>query len=228
MTIPVNQKILILSYSFSGQTSCLIRKLKDGLEGVGHKVVKERILPVEMLKFPAGSVFACLRMMIVTFFRKRVPIISPSDRVQEHYDLVILAGPTWSYNPSGPILYLIDKYGREIFSGKTVIPLISCRGYWRAHWFGLRRMLKSCGAVVPNCLVFSHPCREPWRTIGVFMKISGKSPEHSTLLRGHYNKFGHSKEQQIEAERLGVLIATALKDGSSLADLDLHTSVALP
>ncbi|NOX24859.1 MAG: hypothetical protein GXP59_01850 [Deltaproteobacteria bacterium] len=60
------------------------------------------------------------------------------------------------------------------------------------------------------------------------MKISGKSPEHSALLRGHYSKFGHSKEQQNEAERLGSLIGVALKMDKPLADLELHTPIALP
>ncbi len=228
MTIKARKKILILSYSFSGQTSLLIRRVKEGLESQGHQVVKERIEPATLLKFPATSICACLRMMIITFFRHRTVIISPSDKTKECFDLIILAGPTWSYNPSGPILYLIDHFGKSLFNGKVVLPLISCRGYWRMHWFGLRSMLKRCGATVPNCLVFSHPCKEPWRTIGVFMKISGKSPEHSALLRGHYDKFGHSKKQQLEAERLASMIGKALTSGKSLAELDLHTSISLP
>jgi hypothetical protein len=202
--------------------------MKTGLESQGHQVVKERIEPSELLKFPAGSVFACLKMMLVTLFRHRTAIMPLSDKTVGYYDLIILAGPTWSYNPSGPILYLIDHFGRKLFKGKTVLPLISCRGYWRAHWLGLRQMLRGCGAVVPNCLVFSHPCREPWRTIGVFMKISGKSPEHSVLLRGHYDKFGHSKEQQDEAERLGALIGMTLKEGKPLAELKLRSAIAMP
>ncbi|NOX24944.1 MAG: hypothetical protein GXP59_02295, partial [Deltaproteobacteria bacterium] len=190
MTIPVTKKILIISYSFSGQTSCLIRRLKAGLERQGHEVIKEHIEPAVLLRFPTGSIYACLRMMFVTLFRHRTAIAPLSGNAWKYYDLIILAGPTWSYNPSGPILYLLDHFGKKLFKGRTVIPLISCRGYWRAHWLGLRRILKRCGAVVPNYLVFSHPCSEPWRTIGVFMKISGKSPEHSALLRGHYSKFG--------------------------------------
>ncbi len=228
MTISVTQKILILSYSFSGQTSCIVRRLKTGLESQGHQVVKERIEPAELLKFPAGSIFSCLLMMFFTFFRRRTAIRPLSDNIKEYYDLIILAGPTWSYNPSGPILYLIDHFGRQLFKGKTVLPLISCRGYWRAHWFGLRSLLKKHGAQVPNCLVFSHPCREPWRTIGVFMKISGQCPESSVLLRGHYDRFGHSMAQQNEAERLGGLVGTALKEGKPLSQLELRSHIALP
>jgi len=222
------KQILILSYSFSGQTSCLTRRLKAGLESQGHHVLKERLEPYEPLKFPTGSIFTCLKMMAITFFRHRIAIPPPPDTANQHFDLIILAGPTWSYNPSGPVLYLIDNYGKKIFSGKTVLPLISCRGYWRMHWFGLKKMLERCGSNVPNCLVFSHPNKEPWRTIGVFMKIAGKAPEHAAFLKNHYKKFGHSKEQQDEAERLGAIIGRALNEGKSLPELKLHTPIALP
>ena len=228
MSIAPAKRILILSYSFSGQISCLTRRLKFGLESQGHQVFKERLEPSVPLKFPTASTFACLRMMVITLFRHRVAIPPLSDMTNQHFDLIILAGPTWSYNPSGPILYLLDHYGKKLFHGKTVLPLISCRGYWRMHWLGLKKILTHCGANVPNCLVFSHPSKEPWRTIGVFMKIAGKAPEHAAFLRGHYKKFGHSKEQQDEAERLGILIGKALREGTSLTNLKLQTPIALP
>jgi len=205
-----------------------MRRLKVSLESQGHHVFKERLEPYVPLKFPTASTGACLRMMLITLFRHRVAIAPLSDTVNKSFDLIILAGPTWSYNPSGPILYLIDHYGKKLFHGKTVLPLISCRGYWRMHWFGLKKMLLRCGANVPNCLVFSHPSKEPWRTIGVFMKIAGKAPEHAAFLKGRYKKFGHSKKQQEEAERLGTLIGKALKEETSLAELNLQTPIALP
>lgn len=228
MTITSKKRILILSYSFSGQTSCLTRRIKIGLENNGHRVIKEKIEPVVHLKFPTGSIAACLMMMFITLFRRRTPICPLSEQVNKHFDLIILAGPTWSYNPSGPILYLIDHYGRKLFGNQTVLPLISCRGYWRMHQWGLKALLQRYGAHIPNSLIFSHPCREPWRTIGVFMKIAGKAPEHSAFLRGHYKKFGHSQAQQDEAERLGELIGKALQRGEDLSTLRLHTPITLP
>ena len=81
-------------------------------------------------------------MMMLTFFRKRIPIAPLSDKCKGRFDLMILAGPTWSYHPSGPVLSLLDRNDSTLFANQTVISLISCRGYWRMHWFGLRALLK--------------------------------------------------------------------------------------
>lgn len=194
----------------------------------GIEVVQERITPTPQLRFPVASIPACLKMMVTTFVRKRVPIEPLSAGVKQHFDLLILAGPTWSYNPSGPILSLIDRDGPHLFQGQTIIPLISCRGYWRLHRFGLKRLLRSCGASVPNQIIFSHPNKEPWRTVGVFLKIAGKNPERQPLIGRYYQKFGHSKLQQEEAGHFATLIANALKTGIPLESLNFHTPHALP
>ena len=222
------KKILILSYSFSGQTSNLLRGLEKGLRRKGYTVNREKLEPIEKLKFPTSGFYMCLKMMVRTFFRCRVPIQELSiKRVAEH-ELIILAGPTWSYNPSGPILSLIDRDGKRLFNQKKILPLISCRGYWRLHWYGLRSLLKRCGATVYQPIIFSHPTKEPWRTIGVFCKIAGKNPERSYLLGKLYKKFGHSRSQQTEAERFGHLIGDALHKNISLDEINFRTKKAIP
>lgn len=222
------KKILILSYSFSGQTSGLLRQLQTALLQTGHLVIKEKVTPCQPLKFPTSSVAACLKMMITTFLRLRVPIQALSPACHQPFDLIILAGPTWSYNPSGPILSLLDRYGPTLFKDQTVLPVISCRGYWRLHRYGLKRILARFGATMPNTIVFSHPPKEPWRTIGVFLKIAGKSPERWPILSRHYPHFGHSKEQHEEAARFGAEIGQALAQGQSLRAINFRTTVALP
>jgi hypothetical protein len=228
-TCPSDQqkRILILSYSFSGQTSGLLRQIQGALIQAGHLVSKEKITPCLPLKFPTSSVVSCLKMMLTTFLRLRVPIQDLSPVCHQKFDLIILAGPTWSYNPSGPILSLLDREGPALFQGQVVLPVISCRGYWRLHSYGLKRILKSCGAIVPNTIVFTHPHREPWRTIGVFLKIAGKSPERWPLLGRHYAHFGHSKAQQEEAARFGALLGQAITQGQPLCAINFATAVAL-
>ena len=221
------KKILILSYSFSGQTSGLLRQIQNALLQEGHLVTKERIIPCHPLKFPTSSIISCLKMMVTTFLRLRVPIQDLSSACQQKFDLILLAGPTWSYNPSGPMLALFDRDGATLFKGQVVLPVISCRGYWRFHMYSLKRMLKRCGGTIPNSIVFSHPFKEPWRTIGVFLKISGMTPERWPLLSRYYSHFGHSKEQQEEAARFGNLIGQALTQGKSLSTINFTTSIAI-
>jgi len=222
-------RVLIIFFSFSGQTSGLLNQFSLGMKEAGAEVIFEKLRPLKQLRFPVGNLFSTLIMMLTTFLRSRIPIqeLSPAAGRGDH-DLIILAGPTWSYNPSGPILALLDRDGKRILAGQDVLPLISCRGYWRMHWYGLRSLLIKCGARVPNVIAFSHPMPEPWRTIGVFLKIAGKSPEHSKIIGRRYTRYGHSKKQRDEAWRFGMQIGEALRRGRSLAGIDFRTPTALP
>ncbi len=213
-----NKRILILSYSFSSQTRNLLGGLIDGLEHSEVDIHWEQLSTLADLRFPIGTISSTIRMMVLTFLRKRYPVRAINPLCFEPYDLVIVAGPTWSYNPSGPILSLIDRDGRRLFAGKTVLPFISCRGYWRMHYFGLRQLLKQCGAVVAAPIVFSHPTPEPWRTIGVFLKLAGKAPEAgSSWFRRFYPKYGHSRQQVEDSRRVGKTLGQCLVAGGSLA-----------
>lgn len=217
-------RVLAVYFTLSAQTSGLLQHLCSGLTEQGVEVVMEKLQTRHVLRFPLGSVMATLVMMVTTLFRKRMPIEALSPACREEYDLFILAGPTWSYNPSGPVLAFLDRDGVSLFRGKIVLPLISCRGYWRMHWLGLRRLLEKCGAVVPNKIVFSHPVKEPWRTIGVFLKLAGRLPERNVIVGRYYKRYGHSKDQLEEATILGRKVAAALQEGTSLEHLDLKTS----
>ena len=77
-------------------------------------------------------------------------------------------------------------------------------------------------------IAFSHPNPEPWRTVGVFMKIAGKNPERSGFISKHYSRLGHSSEQMEEARRFGIQIGEALKNNNQLAAINFQTDLALP
>lgn len=211
------KRILIISYSFSSQTRNLLHGLVEGLEESDIEVCWEQLNPVAELRFPIGSISATLVMMVQTFFRKRFPIHAINSVCFEPWDLIILAGPTWSYNPSGPVLSLLDRDGKRLFAGKTILPFISCRGYWRVHYYGLRGLLRRCGAIVVAPIVFSHPTPEPWRTIGVFLKLAGKVPEAgSSWFRRFYPKYGHSRQQVEDCRKVGRVLGRHLVEGRPL------------
>ena len=218
-----HKKVLFICYSFSGQTRGLMLHMEKGLEESGISLTSERLETSAPLHFPFGSIRKTVVMMLLTFFRYRVPIKPLSQKCQDNYDLIILAGPTWSYNPSGPVLSLFDRDGATLFKNQTVIPLISCRGYWRVHWLGLKSLLKKHKASVPNRIIFTHPSKEPWRTIGVFLKLAGRSPETSKTIGKHYHKYGHIKEQQKEAFRFGSELGKALINNLPLENINFRT-----
>jgi hypothetical protein len=216
-------KVLIIYYSLSSQTNGLVNNLKNGLNENGVDVVIEKIFPLVQLNFPIGTYFSTIKMMLITFFRQHLPIKPLSEQCfDKSFDLIILAGPTWSYNPSGPVLALLKRDGKKLFSEQKVIPLISCRGYWRMHWLGLTHLLKKHGAIICNRIIFTHPNPEPWRTIGVFLKLAGKTPEKMRVISKYYHKFGHSKKQREQALEFGKELAMNLKSGQSLDSVNFQ------
>jgi len=223
---PRSPRVLLLYFSFSSQTKNLLHSLAAGLIQEGVVVEWERMQTRAHLRFPIGSVVKTFWMMLLTFFRTRYPIEPLSEKCFSEYDLIILAGPTWSYNPSGPVLALCDRDGSRLFAGRRVLPFISCRGYWRMHWWGLRRILRKKKALVENLIVFSHPSPEPWRTVGVFLKLAGKIPERMWISK-FYKKYGHTNAQILEAERFGILLGKAIVDGVELGTLDFKSKKAL-
>jgi len=196
-------KVLNNYCSLSGQTRELINRFATGLRDVGIPVVIEQLKACEKISFPFKNSFHTVKMMLTTFFRARTPIETLNPHCFEMYDLIVLSGPTWSYNPSGPILSLFDRDGMKLFRGKQVLPLISCRGYYRIHDYLLRKKLTSLGGELENSLIFKHPIPEPWSTIGVFLKSAGFTPEKMRFFSRHYPHFGHTTSQLEEARLYG-------------------------
>jgi hypothetical protein len=214
-------RVLLLYYSFSGQTSSLVYRLAGGLASQGVDVALERLYPEVPLRFPIGTIPRTFKMMLTTFLRCRVEIAPLLPVCFAPQDLIILAGPTWSYNPSGPVLRLLDRDGRQLFAACRVLPFISCRRYWRVHLRHLKQRLTACGATVVNRVVFSHPTPEPMLSLGVFLKLAGFNPEKSRFLGRWYRKYGHSQQQLQEAERVGARLGEGLVTGQDLAGLPL-------
>jgi len=205
------KRVLIVFYSFTQQTRILLKKFVEGLEGEGIEVALERLEPIDPYEFPFKTNFNLAVAMVRTFFRHRMKIHPVSPQCFEDWDCIVLAGPTWSYHPSGPMLDFLDKYGRQVCADKKVIPLISCRSYWRLHYWTVKQHLKGYSAKPTAPIVFVHPIREPWRFIGLVLQLRGKMiRKEKSWFRKHYPGYGHSKEQGDAAMEEGRRVARSL------------------
>jgi len=206
----VKKSVVIVYYSFSTQTAKLVHRLRKGFRQSGFQVETLKIVPCKKLSFPLHSVPKTILMMLTTFLRKRVKIRPVDKALIKSSDLVVLAGPTWSYNPSGPILDFLDRYS-HLLKDKYVLPVISCRKYWRTHFNYLRKKIDSAGGRCMNPLVFTHKVKEPWSTIGTFMTIAGISPRSFRFMRKHYPRYGHNHAQLEEMEKKAKELANSIK-----------------
>lgn len=199
----LKKRVLVVYYSFTQQTRILLKQFCAGLCEQGVEVELERLQPLYPYEFPFKSGWRLAAVMIRTFFRGRKEIQPVSEKCFKKWDYIVLAGPTWSYHPSGPILDFLDRYGSSVLRGRKVIPFISCRSYWRLHHLSLKRELRKVGASCQPLILFEHPTREPYRIIGLILKLRGKTIRGDWFSK-HYEMFGHSKKQAKEAYRLGV------------------------
>jgi hypothetical protein len=207
------KRVLIIFYSYTQQTKIQLKQFIAGLESAGVEVIQERLQPIQPFEFPFKSNFRLISAMLMTFFQRRMAISPISERCRDNWDCIILAGPTWSYNPSGPILDFLDRYGKDICGGQKVVPFISCRAYWRIHYWVIKLRLKRYGSKVLQPIVFLHPHAEPWRVIGLVLQLRGKIlSKNYSWLRRHYPSYGHSREQGLEAHAAGQRLATQLED----------------
>lgn len=195
-------------YSYTQQTKMQLKKFIAGLEGAGIEVAQERLEPFLPYEFPFRSNVRLVIAMVCTFFQKRMTIRPISSSCYQSWDCIVIAGPTWSYHPSGPVLDFLDRFGRDVCGSKVVIPFISCRSYWRLHLWTLRRRLLGFGCKVQKAIVFVHPQKEPWRFLGLILQLRGKIPRReNSWFRNHYPGYGHSREQGGYAMEEGKRIA---------------------
>lgn len=207
------RRVLIVYYSYTQQTKIQLKQFIAGLESSGVEVVQERLEPITPYAYPFATNARLAAAMLMTFFQKRMAIKPvAASCLAAAWDCIVLAGPTWSYNPSGPVLDFLDRYGQEVCGGQLVVPFISCRSYWFLHYWTLKRRLSRYGATVEQPVVFAHPVKEPWRTIGLLIKLRGWeiTRRRYSWLRQHYPKYGHSQEQRVEAMEQGKKLAEKL------------------
>ena len=208
----MKKRVLVVYYSFTQQTRILLKQFCAGLEEQGVECAYERIEAVDPYEFPFKTDLRMISVMVKTFMKGRKEIRPISEKCFGPWDYIILAGPTWSYHPSGPILDFLDRYGESVLAGKKVVPFISCRSYWRIHHLSLKRSFKKVGAEPLTPIVFEHPTKEPYRVIGLLLKLRGKTIQQDWF-RKHYESYGHNKAQRHEAFKCGVNFGEKITDG---------------
>ena len=202
------KRVLVVYYTFTQQTRSLLLRFIGGLEGAGIEVTLERLVPIAPYEYPFRTFLHLAPAMIATLFQRRMAIQPIASHCMDNWDCIVLAGPTWSYNPSGPVLSFLDRYGKEVCGGRKVVPFISCRAYWRLHYWTVRHRLRQYGALVESPVVFTHPVSEPWRSLGLLLKLQGKiGQKRYAWFRRFYPRYGHSDAQRVEAMEQGRQLA---------------------
>ena len=181
------KKILVVSFSQSGQLADIVSALVDPLvnetENGRISVVTETLRPIEPFPFPWTA------LEFVDVFPEsleEVPCrLAPvSFDPDADYDLIVLAYQVWYLAPSIPVTsFLQSPEAARVMRGRPVITLIGCRNMWlQAQEKVKRRIAANGGLLVGNIvLTDSAPNLVGVITIAAWM-LTGKKKRFLGIL----------------------------------------------
>jgi len=147
------RRVLVLSWSQSGQLHQVAHAFAQPFADAGHEVVYRELKPLEPFPFP---------WKVTTFFGafpetvlERPGAIAPVDAPGE-WDLVVLAAQVWFLSPSPPFIAYLTGPDAALLSGRRVVTLVACRNMWVRGWRRLVALAQARGALVTDRVVATH------------------------------------------------------------------------
>lgn len=146
-TPPSVKRILVLSYSQTGQLAEITRSIIKPLEDSGNCTIHiEPLRPVVPYPFP-WRFFTFLDAFPESAHMVAPPLLPLSLNGDEDFDLVILPYQVWFLAPSLPITaFLKHPLAKKLLAGKPVVTVIACRNMWMLAQDKMKILLAACGA----------------------------------------------------------------------------------
>ena len=201
------KKILVISYSQSGQLYNIVDKLTKPFENdnnvqITYKVIK----PKKPYPFPWDF------MTFMDCFPESIYLDSPQiEDIKDDtndYDLVIITYQVWFLSPSLPITaFLKSKYAKNKLKNKPVITLIGCRNMWVMAQEKMKELLKNIDAkLIDNIVLIDQGSSLATFITTPRWMLTGKT----NSLFGIFPKAGISKEDIKNVSRFSYAIKDAL------------------
>lgn len=146
-TLPPIKRILVLSYSQTGQLAEITQSIIAPLQQDGNfSVHTETLRPVAPYPFP-WKFFSFLDAFPESAHMTPSPLQPLSLTGDEAFDLVILPYQVWFLAPSQPITaFLKHPLAKKLLAGKPVVTVIACRNMWMLAQAKMQSLLVACGA----------------------------------------------------------------------------------
>ena len=152
------KRILVLSYSQTGQLAEITQSIVAPLQLSGHFVVHiETLRPVKPYPFP-WRFFSFLDAFPEAAHMVAPALLPLSLTGDEDFDLVILPYQVWFLAPSLPITaFLKHPLAKKLLTGKPVVTVIACRNMWMLAHEKMKHMLADCGARLLDNIALVDP-----------------------------------------------------------------------
>ena len=203
------KKVLVITYSQSGQLDEITRNVLKSLEGKAE-IFYEKLKPVPDFPFPWTD---------LTFWDAMPESVRmiPSELeplqidTSQNYDLIILGYPIWFLSPPIPLTtFLKSEKGKKLLDGKPVVTIIGSRNMWVGAQEDVKKMVLEAGGFLAGNIVLrdKHHNLPSVVTIIYWMMTAKKE-----RLWGVFPYPGVSQDDIDAAERFGQPILEALNDG---------------
>lgn len=155
---PPIKRVLVLSYSQTGQLAQITQRLIEPLQQDGGiEVHIETLRPVTPYPFP-WKFFSFLDAFPECAHMVAPPLQPLSLNGDEDFDLVILPYQVWFLAPSLPVTaFLKHPVTKKLLADKPVVTVIACRNMWMLAQEKMRGLLDACGARLLDNVVLVDP-----------------------------------------------------------------------
>lgn len=141
--------MLVVYFTQSGQMLTIAQKFCEPFAAdPNYSVDYEELKPMHPYPFP-WSAFTFFNGFPEVFYEKPVELQPFSSKLNERYDLVILAYQPWFLTPS-PVFstFLQSETGKRLLNGTKVVTLIGCRNMWLGAQEKVKKRLVSAGSAL--------------------------------------------------------------------------------
>ena len=148
-------RVLIVYFTFSGQTERVADVIGTTLEAGGAEVTKARIQFTDQrwaprferipMRFPLIKIVG---MLPAQMRQATGEIRIPPEAHQGTYDLIVIGSPTWWFRVSVPIRsYLRSPEAKQVLQGVPFAGFSTSRRYWRLTVGDIRRLGSAAGGI---------------------------------------------------------------------------------
>ena len=146
-------RILVLSWSQSGQVRRAADAFTRPFVEAGHEVVLRELTPVTPYPFP-WKVSSFFGAFPETVLERPAPIARVD--AEGDFDLVIVASQIWFLSPSPPMTALFTGPDAALVRGRRTLVLVACRNMWVRGGQRLIALVRAAGGDVTDRVVATH------------------------------------------------------------------------
>lgn len=221
-------KILVLSFSQSGQLNNIINRILSPLKS--HSIEFVDIIPKESFPFPWSSL-AFFDIMPDCVLEHPIEF-SLSKEIDDSYDLVVLGSQPWFLSPSLPVTSLLksEQFGKAV-KNKPVLMISGARNMWLNAQISINKGVKAAGGEIvgniPVCdttnnyisaltIVYWMFTAKKDKMFGLF-PVPGVQPKEFDKLE----KYGEIIDSHIENNDLSSLQTSLVDNGAVKVPIDI-------